>query len=55
MWEWVVEYFAVGFENIPVLSRDVILNFMAIESSKVEWVMDDCFIMCQVKPFTKRK
>ncbi len=53
--KWVVEHVAMGFEDVPILLGDTISSFLAVDSGKVKWAMDERIVMCQVNPFTKWK
>jgi hypothetical protein len=53
MRERVVEHVTVGFENIPIWLRGTISSFVAVDDGEVEWAMNECIFMCQIKPFTK--
>ena len=50
----VVEHVTVGFENISIWPRDIISSFVAVDDGKVKWAVNECILMCQIKPFTKR-
>jgi hypothetical protein len=35
--------------------RDTITSFVAIDAGKVKGAVNECILMCQIKPFLKRK
>ena len=55
MQKGVVIEMTMGFENIPFGLTDSVSTLPFVDSSKIEWTMNECVHMSKVDIFSKRK
>ncbi len=54
-WNKVVKEMTMGFENIPFGLTYSVPTLPIIDSSKIEWTMNECVQMSEINIFSKRE